>query len=44
MTSDLVVGMEIVGENSIERMKALAGNNNPMMGGKEQGTIRGMFG
>lgn len=30
LTSDVVVGLEIVGENSIESMKMLAGNVNPL--------------
>ena len=29
LTSDVVVGFELVGENSIERMKALCGPTNP---------------
>jgi nucleoside diphosphate kinase len=29
LTSDVVVGLELVGENSIERMKILAGPTNP---------------
>ena len=30
LTSDVVVGLEIVGENSLEGIKAIAGNVNPM--------------
>ena len=29
LTSDVVVGLEVVGDNSIERVKALAGPTNP---------------
>ena len=29
LTSDVVVGMEVIGENSIERMKQLVGAANP---------------
>ena len=36
LTSDVILGMEIVGENSIEKLKALAGQPSPlgMMSGK----------
>lgn len=51
LTSDVVVGIELVGDNSIERMKMLAGQPNAMGGmGREQHlkpeerTIRGMYG
>ena len=30
LTSDVVVGVELVGEHAIERMKQLAGSANPM--------------
>jgi nucleoside-diphosphate kinase len=31
LTSDVVVGLEVVGEHSIESMKMLAGNVNPLI-------------
>ena len=47
LTSDVCVGLELVGENSIERMKQLAGAVNPiglMAGESRASTIRGIFG
>ena len=39
LTSDVVVGMEVVGESAIHAVKQLAGNQM----GKESATIRGLF-
>ncbi len=48
MVSDVVVGLEIVGENSIERMNIIAGPESPSMGkeGSERDrmSIRAVFG
>jgi nucleoside-diphosphate kinase len=48
MQSDVVVGLEIVGESSIERMNLIAGPENPIMakegGERERMSIRAVFG
>ncbi|CDW91111.1 nucleoside diphosphate kinase [Stylonychia lemnae] len=46
LTSDLVVGLELVGDNSIERLKALAGSGNSysLGTGQDRSTIRAIFG
>ena len=45
LISDVVVGLEVIGENSIENIKILIGPSNPL-GAKEQSpnSIRALFG
>ncbi len=47
MTSDVVVGLEIVGENAIERMNIIAGPESPTMAkdnDRDKMSIRAVFG
>lgn len=45
LTSDVVVGLEVVGDNSIERMKLLVGNTNPTTAKQlDPYCLRAMFG
>ena len=48
MQSDVVVGMEVIGENSIERMKVIAGPESPTLAREssdiERMSIRAVFG
>ena len=48
LTSDVVVGLEVVGENSVSRMKVLAGPESPAMAKEgpetDRMSIRAVFG